>query len=298
MRIHHVESSSFFETEIELAGLERDVSVLHITDSHLWELNEADVRRIEEKLELEAFVGKISRRMASDRFAEAIGLANEWHVDHVVFTGDIFSFPSEANFRLLDRKLAELQMPYSFTLGNHDWQFLMLEDWNDQVRRECYPRFYPYTKGVPAFSSVNVGGVRLLTVDNSNYQVDEQQLAFVEAELRSGDPCMLFMHIPMYVESLAVDVRHRWQAPILVNGEGWTEELLRKWKTRPSDPSTRAFCELLKRGETAESVAGIFCGHVHFPHKDEYRPGRYQYVTHPGFEGGYRLIRLKKVCAP
>ncbi|MBT4609670.1 MAG: hypothetical protein HOC05_06505, partial [Gemmatimonadetes bacterium] len=55
---------------------------------------------------------------------------------------------------------------------------------------------------------------------------------------------------------------------------------------------TRECHELLVSGDTA-NLAGIFCGHVHFPHADAYRDGRYQYVTTPGFAGGSRIIELK-----
>jgi hypothetical protein len=56
-------------------------------------------------------------------------------------------------------------------------------------------------------------------------------------------------------------------------------------------PSTRECIELLTTG-SSENLAGIFCGHVHFSHIDEYREGRRQYVTAPGFSGASRLIQL------
>ncbi len=137
--------------------------------------------------------------------------------------------------------------------------------------------------------------MNLITVDNSNYQVTEEQLAFVEAQLEGPEPALLFMHIPMYIPSLAGDVQHRWKAPIMMDSQGWTSALHSHWKTRPSDPATVSFVELLREGAAADSLAGIFCGHVHFAHQDEFRPSRYQYISHPGLEGGYRIIRLTSI---
>jgi hypothetical protein len=51
--------------------------------------------------------------------------------------------------------------------------------------------------------------------------------------------------------------------------------------------------ELLTQGKI-ENLAGIFCGHLHFDHTDEYREGRCQYVTKAGVGGGYRVIELLK----
>ena len=48
-------------------------------------------------------------------------------------------------------------------------------------------------------------------------------------------------------------------------------------------------------GETGAHLAGIFCGHVHFSHAGAFRENCLQYVTNPGFAGGYRIIELKRL---
>ena len=86
----------------------------------------------------------------------------------------------------------------------------------------------------------------------------------------------------------------RWLAPIVMAAEsGWTDETREKWKVPGNEDSTLECSQLLRTGPS-QNVAGIFCGHVHFPHVDAYREGRWQYVTAPGFEGGYRVIELKR----
>ena len=56
--------------------------------------------------------------------------------------------------------------------------------------------------------------------------------------------------------------------------------------------STRDFIGLLTDG-AADNLLAIFTGHVHFAHADLFRDGRYHYVTKPGYEGGYRIVRVE-----
>ena len=89
-------------------------------------------------------------------------------------------------------------------------------------------------------------------------------------------------------------VLETWKAPIVMApASGWTDESRERWeKVLEPGPGTRECVELLTTGPS-ENLAGIFCGHVHFSHVDEYREGRWQYVTAPGFSGASRFIRLE-----
>ena len=134
--------------------------------------------------------------------------------------------------------------------------------------------------------------MRLVTLDNSMYQVTDEQVDFLRDELDSGQPCLLFIHIPIWLKSLAPEVMDKWQAPIMMaSPDGWTEGSREKWRVAETSASTKACHELLT-SKAATNLAGIFCGHVHFAHAGEVQPGCQQYVTAPGFEGGYRWIEL------
>jgi predicted MPP superfamily phosphohydrolase len=177
-------------------------------------LNETDLAFVQSKTEVESYIKKVSRRAATDLFIATMKTANQNHVDYVVLTGDIMSFPSTANLEIVKAETERLTMPYLYTLGNHDWQFMFLEEWNDNTRARNYPKFHPFTNGNPAFQNVNINGINIITIDNSNYQITEEQLAFFESQLELNMPSLLFIHIPLYIPSLAVDVHHKWKAPI------------------------------------------------------------------------------------
>ena len=208
-----------------------------------------------------------------------------------LLTGDMIHFPARAGLDAIRRGVDELGTPFLYALGNHDWHMPVAE-WCEATRDVYYPRFHGLTNGDPACQSVEVGGVRLIALDNSNYQVSNRQVEFLRTEIASGQPCVLCFHIPLWVESLTPAVVDMWKAPIMMGVErGWTPEKMNEWKVAEATGSTRACRELLVSGDS-QNVAAIFCGHVHFAHADEYRPGRYQYVTAPGFGGGHRIIDL------
>ena len=224
-------------------------------------------------------------------FREALERSKAVGAESTVLTGDIIHFPSMAALDAIEEGVGTLGTPYLYTLGNHDWFFPYME-WNDEVRASFYPRFHRLTGGNPACQVLEVGGLRLVALDNSNYQVSQVQLDFLRQQLQSGQPCLLFIHIPIYTAALAPAVMEKWEAPIAMGAvEGWTAATREKWKVRENDVSTMACHQLLSGGEV-ENLVGIFCGHVHFPHAGEFSPGRFQYVSKPGFEGGYRVIEV------
>lgn len=279
---------------IRVPGLAGDLTLLHLTDSHMSVGDDRDPAAAEH---VEAVGQRFRERTPGgvdpcQLFDEAIAAAVDRGVDGAALTGDIIHFPAHAGIDYIQSGIDRLGVPTVYTQGNHDWHFPHLE-WNEQTRADHYPRFTGLsTAGDPACGSREVGGVRLIVLDNSTYQVSAAQVDFLRAELERGQPCLLFVHIPLYVESLVPPVMEKWKAPIVMaSPTGWTDETRKTWKTLDATPSTQACLDLVT-SEAAQNLAGVFCGHVHFSHDDELRPGCRQYVTAPGFEGDYRWIEL------
>ena len=287
MRISHLHPEHPTETVIQIEGLHRAVTLMHITDSHL---NLAD-ERDSEALELMK-LREPKRPESHDRFIKALARTNELSVDATIFTGDITNFPSWAAIDAIADGVATLSSPYLYTLGNHDWHFPYLQ-WNDTTRDEYYPRFAGLIDGDPQCQVEEIGGVRLIALDNSNYQISVAQVRFLKEQLITGAPCLLFIHIPIFIRSLLLPVLERWKTPLMMAAsEGWTEETRTAKSELLPNETTLAFHRFLTEG-ASDNIAAIFCGHVHFSHADAYRAGRFQYVTNAGFDGASRLIRLE-----
>lgn len=296
MTVEHLFEGDDDSATIRIAGLARDLKILHVTDSHM---AEGDARDPAAATHVEDFGARFAARTPGqvpprEVFIDTLGRRREEGLDAAVLTGDIIHFPTYRGLEVISEGLASLDVPSLYTLGNHDWHFPHLP-WSEETRAAHYPRFHDLTAGDPACQSLEVGGVRLIALDNSTYQMSGRQVEFLRQELSHDQPCLLFIHIPLVIGSLTPSVMEMWKAPIMMAAEdGWSEETRERWKVPGNEAPTLACHDLLVNGDT-EHLAGIFCGHVHFAHADAYREGRYQYVTAPGFEGGSRVIHLKSV---
>lgn len=290
---HQLNPQDESRARIRIEGLRQDLRILHLTDSHMVEGDDRDPEAADEVKSAGArFATRTPDNVPPrDVFAATLDQGKQEGLDAAVMTGDIIHFPAYRGLEIINEGLTDLDVPYLYTLGNHDWHFPYLP-WTKETRQAHYPRFHGLTGDDPACQSLVIGGVRLIAIDNSNYQVSNRQVEFLRQELAHGEPSLLFIHIPLAIESLTDPVMDVWKAPIMMAAEqGWTEQTRELWKVPGNEEATLAMQELLVTGDSA-NLAGIFCGHVHFAHVDAYREGRYQYVTAPGFGGGSRVIEL------
>lgn len=274
-------------TTIAIEGLPGTRKVLQITDSHLGEADSRDESGVIAAAEhcRQAFGGA-----AITHWEAALRRSRDWQADCTVFTGDIVHFPSVRNIELLGQAFRSLESPYLYTLGNHDW-LLPHQEPSDELRTAAYPLFGHLTSGSPSCQKLDLGGVYLIALDNSNYQIDERQLEFVKQQLSDSTPTILFLHIPIYLSSLEQKTLTVWGAPIMMNAPGWNKEERQQWGIRDTDLPTRELHRMITEGDFP-NLAAIFCGHLHFAHRAAFFDGRYQYVTEAGFSGGYREIVL------
>ncbi|BBH19551.1 hypothetical protein Back11_08960 [Paenibacillus baekrokdamisoli] len=289
--------SSQEETTIIIPGLAKDLRIMQITDTHLCEVYQQEgeeLRRIAgERHSGFRGQGQPGDFTLTDLLHEHIRLSNENKVDGVVFTGDIIDFPSVKNLDVMRSAFGDIQMPYLYMLGNHDWSFPHLPI-NDKVRTDSYRLFHEWFSNIYGCNALQVGGVILIAIDNSNYQLSEEQFAFIRKQCGLGLPCLLFMHIPLYLPSLEPQVRANWGSAIMMGAKDWTEQELANWQVRHPDESTLQFTEWIRSGKDSEQIKGVFCGHIHFNHVDPITPGRMQHTTLAGYLGGSRIIHLKK----
>ncbi|NBD23107.1 metallophosphoesterase family protein [Paenibacillus glycinis] len=290
--MNHAEDAKQIEITIRIPGLERDLSILHLTDCHLTECDEREPEEIKdaaksraEHLAAENGGGESARAI----FERIIDAANAQAVDCTVMTGDIIDFPSQGNLETIREAFARLSAPYMYTLGNHDWY--SGGSFSAEVRAAAYPKFAEWISSSPGCEIRTLAGVKLIALDNSDYQVTADQFGAIRDAAASGEPYLLFMHIPMYLSGLVKDVVKRWKAPIMMGAAGWDPAVQEAWQVPHQDESTGEFCRWLASPDSG-NIRGIFCGHVHLDHIDAFREGRYQYVGAPGFTGASRMIRL------
>ncbi len=270
------------EVTLRLSGVDEAFSFVHWTDVHLSECDERD----------DALLAKMANRAScfggdpTSVAREMVQTFNALKPDLVAVTGDILDAPTQANRTIGAEILDSLDAPVCVTLGNHEWRFLVEPMDRDYWR----PRLQPLTKHLLDWQVKQLHGVNLLFVDDSNYQITEEQLRKTQQLLEDGRSCILFMHIPLTIDSLVPRTVQTWKTPILLGAEDISPDKRKQWKmSKKIEPSTAEFCSLIK---SHPNVRAIFAGHLHFDHEDQYRQGCSQYVTGGGFQKKYRMVRI------
>ena len=87
--------------------------------------------------------------------------------------------------------------------GNHDWHYEGMRGKLDTLRDTWIEnRLLSLYQGKnPLMAAYDIKGIRFLAIDNSTYEINDEQLAFFSKHAASGLPLVLLVHIPMYAPS-------------------------------------------------------------------------------------------------
>ncbi|CAJ1397185.1 unnamed protein product [Effrenium voratum] len=320
------------------------VRLMHITDSHISLANEAPPR----SSRMHAAFSRSRNRETNafttpaQEFSRLVNLARDWNVDLVVLGGDILNFPSNRTMMWVLEQLRLTGKDFIFTSGNHDW---LLEGQRGAARydadrvSELSSTFRPfYEQSVSSVSSCynNLGywdrpgigilygcavvkGLLLLFVDNSNFQVDSDQLEFVRVQLSNvaaNVPVVVLLHIPLMLPGMKLPPKE------LCGHQHWgaATDVLWQVEDRPRWPSgnlqsTLDFRELIQAHAAPGPIVALLSGHTHEDAAVALSPeercangtwtvrseggrerveasGALQYTTHTAAEGAYRLLTI------
>lgn len=238
---------------IPVNGIADTVRLSVVGDTHLSLIDERD----------EAYAGNCSRMAAfggdKEVFAKTVARAKARNADLLCLVGDILSFPTFANVGYAEKKLREGGVGHIYVAGNHDWHFEGVSGSDESRRAKWMKRLAPLYGGMnPLYTSKVVKGVRFVTIDNSVYHVDDEQLEFWKGEASKGDPVVLLMHIPLWTEGWGIFTCGcpDWGSAV---DPYWEIERREKWAARQS-PSTFAFRESVL---ATPNLVAVFSGHLH-----------------------------------
>lgn len=282
----------FFYAEV----IHESIKVFHIADTHLFKDDERGIP-----------YEKYSDRMAKaynqtthfktgkgtnpeEAFEQTLALAKEANADVITLIGDIFSFPSEAAIEWVLSKLKDTGIPYIYIAGNHDWHYEGMEGALESLRDSWIEkRLLPLYQGNnPLMAAYDIKGIRFLAIDNSTYQINEEQLAFFKAQVASGLPLVLLVHIPMYAPGKKISFgcgNPNWGA---ATDRNFTIERRPKW---PESGHTQTTLNFHKKVFNAPNLLGIFTGHIH-RNSIEMIKGKPQIVADDNASGGYLEINF------
>ena len=277
------------KTVIEL-GLEKEVRLLHVTDSHIskaYEHEGADLCGLAEARERYFDKGVPGQTVRLYEEAKQYAKDNDLIMVH---TGDLIDFLSEANFDYLDHAFDGIDHIYA--AGNHDFCHFVgraAEDWH--YKQQNMKKIAPHVKYNMHFDSRVVGGVNIVTLDDTYYNITAGQVEMLRAEAAKGLPILLFMHVPLYVpeyakERLKVGPAYMVAAPRSIV-EKYSSD--RFYQQAATEETLKAVEYILSE----PAIKAIFVGHTHENVTEKLENGVTQYITGSNYDGMAREIIIK-----
>ena len=287
---------------IGVAGIERPLRVLHVTDSHI----SVPLEAVDQPYALYGarMDGLFADYPTLQSFAAQMERARAEAPDLIALTGDHVNYPSPTAIAAVERLLLATGRDSMFTAGNHDWRYAGLPGSDEDLRREWRERsLLPLYRGrAPHADSLDLGGVRFVAIDNSTRQVDAEQLAFFDRALAGGLPVVLLTHMPFRLPTDAV--AHcapppSSELPIPLCGDpesgsatdlDWTIPGRERALRSGNQPSTGEFVDRLL---AAPNLIAVLCGHIHVAGAYRIEEASVQYVTGPCYLQRSRTITIQ-----
>lgn len=276
-------------------GLSRTSKLLFLADTHLFRDDERGVPYQEYSGRMAKAYNRTRHFLSQEEtnpercFEETLEIARKAEVDLCVLAGDILSFPSEAGVEWVMERLERSGLPWIYTAGNHDWHYEGMKGSSAELRATWIEkRLRPLYQGRdPRNTAAEVGGVRVIALDNSTYEISPEQLGFFREQVATGEPLLLCVHIPLYAAGRPVGFgcgHPQWGRE---TDRHYQIERRPPWPERHSETTMRFHEEVF----AAPNLLGILAGHIHRPSLD-LRQGIPQIVTEANARGGHLLVEL------
>lgn len=270
--------------ELLLDDFQGEYHILFLTDCHIAIQDESDLPQVAElgAQRVQEFQNDEGVSSAQ-QLMSWIDYANEQKVDAVFFGGDIIDYPSKGCLDFLQEQLQRLEMPYLYTLGNHDWTYPW-EYMTKECEEEYLPVFAPYMDGDVAIHTWETEDLLAIAVDDSPGQVNPKAMEQYEALLDTNKPVVVMTHVPFLTQSVLARAREEWDSGVVIGGGNYGGIYENKDSER--------FIKLTTAQDSP--VALVLAGHVHFYDKD-YIDGHkeiLQIVGDDGYHGNAILLHI------
>ncbi len=272
------------EETVFIEGVEREYTLLFLTDTHMVVQDDKapDQEKENAAARFQEFVNQEGVPSA-EQFPEWIRYANEIGADAVLLGGDIIDTPSEANLKWLEEQLSQLEMPYLYVNGNHDWTYPW--EYMTEAGRETYlPLLELFMNGNTVIQTLRLDGVTIVGIDDSTNQVDVGVLPVYEKILQEGNPVIVMAHVPFMTQSVLGRAVEVWGSPTVIGAGNFGG-------IYPNEDSER-FVNLTTAGNSPVEL--VLAGHVHFYDKDVMEGDKnvLQLVGGAGFQGNAILLHV------
>ncbi len=264
------------EETLVIEGLKEEYDILFLTDTHMIVMSEEDAEQVATNAaERYPMFTDAAGVPSAEQFPVWMEYAVDKQVDAVLFGGDIIDYPSVANLEYLQTNLKQLNMPYLYALGNHDWTYPW-EYMTDYGKTEYLPLLKPLMGENTTIQSLDMGEFIVVAVDNSAGQINAEALEEYRTVLLLDKPVIVMVHVPFLTQSVLTQAKEEWSTPVVIGGGNYGG-------IYPNEASTAFLQETMAEDSP---VVAILAGHVHFYNKD-YVEGEKNIIQIVG-DGGYK----------
>ncbi|CAJ1330711.1 unnamed protein product [Effrenium voratum] len=234
-------------------------------------------------------------------FRELLDVASSARVDVVALSGDLLSFPQASAVHAVSELLnASLR----FFEGMAGSQQELQELWRRTALHPLYAASATWSEHPNYdFSSFESGGVLILVIDNSRYQVSYEQLHFFQRQMLRWKPTVLVLHIPLSVNDQLRPHRGFTLCGDPSWGEStdrsWRDEQRKPWPKDGNDRPTQLFLEAVMAAAAPKGpLVAVLAGHTHGHDATEVGDSSaVQYISTPATHGGHRFLNVRSVPA-
>ena len=257
-------------------GLEKPIKILHITDIHLTYANENDTPE-HQKLMAKRFLvfqkeGDFPPLTPKEYFEQAIALAKEENA-LLICTGDAIDIHTQGNLEVWTEMTKDVDM--MFSPGGHEHQRRCVRTMEEPypywetVRPQLEKEFSKYDLYL---ESRVIGGINIITADNSMDYFPKRTVDAFKKELEKGLPTIVFFHDYLWDDFLNKTEPYHPNVRMTLSDYATSHEMIALLKNHPL-------------------VITTMSGHGH---RDEERilNGKTHYATDGLFKGKARMIEI------
>ena len=289
-------SSTIPNINIYSTDVSDTVRLMVISDTHLWMSDEREEPYREYSARMAGAYHSVKHFQTGapttpeESFVATVRLAQERQADAIALLGDIVSYPSERGVEWVGEVLDTVNIPYYYTCGNHDWHYEGMEGSRSALRSKWREERLSALFGEhnPAAYAVEVGGVNLIFVDDSTYDIELEQLEIVSREIESGKPFIMMHHIPFYAPSRSISygIGHpEWGA---ATDKNYKIERREQW---PAEGHTEVDYAFYDKVTTAPNLLATIAGHIHSYGVDIIN-SRPHYIVGANAAGAYYFVTI------
>lgn len=279
------------EEQLEIKGLEAPFEMFFVADTHISLCDDRDPDLKEYMMQ--RYVGfQNSRGEGSEiAFRDILQYVSGEEPDLLVLGGDILDAATWASVEYLDELLAKLECPWIYEMGNHDFNYGVLNYFSEKSYTEYLPRLQKLSQTTDGYQCVEYDSFVIFAADDAGNQIGKKAVTALEEACKIGKPIILISHVPlepMEESTLIEDTVKVW-------GAGWnnySKVLMGEHANKPNE-TTKKFMDIVFAEDS--NVELVLSGHVHFYHKDDLKGDLQQIITGPGYNK--ELLKIELVPA-